>query len=278
MSTNWEGGGGADYPKLESFMVKKMRKRGVEQSLFSIAFIPPGTLELDDVRNNFAYYNIRSGIDWDLYLAGYSVYSNRRTGQPRKHLKFNPSSFDRIITDVRLAQNAALRTSDKPPNLAPWKYSGRCELVSMMAYCGAGIYVDWLSLRAVTIQSASKSGSNYTFGEVTETLSDWRLEPALLQEIGPGEFNAEHPLFALRSILAARPGRADRLWSAAVRQRRYLARHGSAAPGIRPGHRARHLDPRPLRQHRGAQLATRRAALITGDRQPSTGPADRSGR
>ena len=61
---------------------------------------------------------------------------------------------------------------------------------------------------------------------------------------------------------AARPGRADRVRAVAVRQRHYLAGHGSPAPGAGPGQGARHPDPRPLRQHRGAQLAIRRPEVV----------------
>ena len=50
----------------------------------------------------------------------------------------------------------------------------------------------------------------------------------------------------------------------------YLAGDGGASPGTRPRHRTRHLDPGPVRRHRGPQLAIRRAAImIRGHRLPA---------
>jgi uncharacterized protein YciI len=45
-----------------------------------------------------------------------------------------------------------------------------------------------------------------------------------------------------------------------------------AGPGAGPGHGLRPLDARSLRQHRGAQLAVRRAAVMVRGRRPSANP------
>ena len=71
-----------------------------------------------------------------------------------------------------------------------------------------------------------------------------------------------------RPCRAAGPGRADRLRAAAVRQRRHLAGYGGAGPGAGPGRGTRRPDPGPVRRHRGAHLAIRRAAVMIGRRQP----------
>src|SRR5690606_13811276 len=60
---------------------------------------------------------------------------------------------------------------------------------------------------------------------------------------------------------SGRAGRADRLWAAAVRRRRHLARYGAAGAGAGPGRGPRRPDAGPPRRHRGAPLDVRRAAV-----------------
>jgi uncharacterized protein YciI len=48
-----------------------------------------------------------------------------------------------------------------------------------------------------------------------------------------------------------------------LRRWRHLAGNGTADPGTRSGQGTLHLDPGPVRRHRSAQLAIRRAALMS---------------
>ena len=53
---------------------------------------------------------------------------------------------------------------------------------------------------------------------------------------------------------------------------RRLAGYGGAGPGAEPGRGRCHLDPGPVRRHRSAQLAIRRAAVMIGGCQISLTP------
>jgi hypothetical protein len=192
--------GGRSFSEIYGKLWERLEAGPTQDILFSILFAPPGSDVISEVRSNFAYLNLRSGTEWDLYLAGYSPGIKPRR-EPRQIASFDPLGFRSVVADVESYHRRALSSvADQPPGLVSWKYSGVAEMASFMAYRTEGSpHVDWLSMRTAKI---GNNGAVETIGEVVEKLSDWRAEDAKIGDLAPGELLASNSLFSVAPALS----------------------------------------------------------------------------
>ncbi|TCO61119.1 hypothetical protein EV192_103703 [Actinocrispum wychmicini] len=167
-----------------------------------------------DLKCEYAYLNTRSGTAWDLHFVGYECPGPLKQLPPSKAgvplWRFRPEQFNAIRQMVQNEHRRELGTSNNPfpptdaryyrheretlgkdkPRLPGWRYSGRPELVSFMAYPKdyAHELIDWLSLRAVQLVDANGNYLAQSLSEVVEIMSDWRHHDSdALRGLAPGE-------------------------------------------------------------------------------------------
>jgi hypothetical protein len=142
------------------------------QALVSIIFSTPDRVVLPELRRTQAYLQLRSGDGWHIFVAGYS--EGRRPGAwfgERPVLRFDEESFDELRRQMP----------------SPWRYSGLCDVVSVMAYRHHPQTIDWESFRSVTITRPDGTYADRSFGEIAELMSDWPDDPHGLADYAPGE-------------------------------------------------------------------------------------------
>ncbi|GIH27626.1 hypothetical protein Aph01nite_59360 [Acrocarpospora phusangensis] len=169
----------------------------------TILFAPPNTSVIKDIRESYAHLDIRSGPDWELYIAGYR---KQRSGR----IVFNERDFDELQKEIEAGHQkgwveAALSEGRKYVNdtYGPaWKFSGTADLVSFMAYDGPQLEVDWLTLRAVQLLDANGSYRRYGIGEIVEILRDWRKDNPEFRDFAPGESPELAPIMSICPALS----------------------------------------------------------------------------
>ena len=183
--------------KLDQLIYSRLKGAQKSSALVSILFTQPQSVVYEDLRRNYAYLDVRSGLSWDLYIAGYERLPvlNR--------WKFDHFGFNQIREHVEIKHEAAVASSDSLAiGSSPWRFSGTADLVSFMAYPGEyGMQYDWLSLKALKLLDANGRYIKYSLGEIVEELSDWReVDSPTLRELAPGEVPA-----SLESALSLQP-------------------------------------------------------------------------
>jgi hypothetical protein len=149
--------------------------------LVSILLATPDSWAFDELRSNTAYFNARSGMLWDLYVAGYYAYGGQgydSYGYPINSAKagsdswwFSPTRFRDL--HVEISQLHSLHLAKTPllrGRRLPWSYSGRPEIVNLWA---TGTEPDWDSLVAHQLEY----GSEFSLGSVVETHTEWESIP-----------------------------------------------------------------------------------------------------
>ncbi|MGJ6968866.1 hypothetical protein ACSDR0_43890 [Streptosporangium sp. G11] len=170
--------------ELDRLIYSRFKKAPKSSVLVSVLFTQPQSIVYKDLRRNHAYLDVRSGLSWDLYIAGYekSPILNR--------WRFDSSGFNQIREYVESEHEAAMASSG-PLMIgdSPWRFSGTADLVSFMAYPGEyHMQYDWLSLRALRLLDANDRYIKYSLGEIVEELSDWQeADSPVLRELAPGE-------------------------------------------------------------------------------------------
>ncbi|MBK3631446.1 hypothetical protein JHN52_00425 [Streptomyces sp. MBT97] len=198
MGTSFDMMPASRWSELERDVGRRMREAGHEETIVSIAFATPYSVVFNDLKRNFAYLNIRSGTAWDLYFAGYGGARWGQFPEPRTSRGsaefYSPSRFNDLRIAVSGRHRQALEQAPEVPagTPPPWRYTGQCDLVSLMAYPGdmdAPVKWDWLSLRGVTMTDAKGAYTVHGLPEIVEDLSDWRMEPEppSLSRFAPGE-------------------------------------------------------------------------------------------
>ncbi|MFL6127421.1 tetratricopeptide repeat protein [Actinophytocola sp.] len=167
-------------------------------ALVSVVLCHPGSVVLTDLISHHEYLDRRSGAAWDLHFAGYRAFG--KTAHTRKLVwptprgiplwQFRPADFDEIRRHIHDSHTVAVAEApaSSPFVSRPWKYSGRPELVSFMAYRDHPGLIDWLSLRAVRLVDAHGRYVDHSLGEIVEVMSDWREDDSdELRALAPGE-------------------------------------------------------------------------------------------
>lgn len=187
--------GGYEWRNVLQVIAERCRQSAENNTLVSLVFCSPESLVFRDLEQEYAYFQERSGEAWDLHFIGYRCekrWSLRpsQTGIPK--WRFDAKRFNAIRAVV---QSEHLRHIHNVPLVTPgWRYWGRPELVSFMAYGSYDefdeprAHIDWPSLRAVPLVDASGGYIDYSLGEIVEAMSDWRdQETQVLRDLAPGE-------------------------------------------------------------------------------------------
>lgn len=175
----------------------------LRERLVSIVFASPQSLVFKDIRENYVLWNAETGEHWDLYFAGYYAYAGQNYdpagykvfGQAHGHADwwFSPRKFRELLDEVQRAHAEARVTADF--EYAPYRFSGRADLVSVMEYEGE---FDWPSLKAATL---TDTHGNYlpsmSTGEIVERFRRWRSED---DEVSLKHFPGQVPLGSRTSV------------------------------------------------------------------------------
>jgi hypothetical protein len=159
--------------------------------LVTLVLCPPSSLVFRELKNTYAYVNLRSGNVWDLYMIGYTAIN--RYGATRPSVlgipiwRFSAGRFLDVIAHIQQEHAGALADSDNVTAGKPWRYSGTADLVSFMAYQDSPTFIDWLSLRAVQLLDAKGTYLDRNIGQIVEIMSDWREDGPEVREFAPGE-------------------------------------------------------------------------------------------
>jgi hypothetical protein len=178
----------AKWKSLLRVLRKRSRQSDDGSILVSLAFCHPKSIVLRDLKAEYVYLNDRSGTRWDLHFVGYRHRDEQRhpTGKPR--WDFDAARFDEIRSFVQDNHATSLASAGMPDKSVGWRYSGRPELVSFMAYRDHPGLIDWLSLRSVRLVDANGSYLDRSLSEIVEVLSDWRdLDNDDIRDLAPGE-------------------------------------------------------------------------------------------
>ena len=200
------------WERLLRKVEERCRHSADNSVLVSLVFCHPRSVVFRDLKAEYAYLDHRSGANWDLHFVGYDcrtrpVLPPSVAGVPL--WRFHADRFNALRQDLQDAHAAALAESDAPFDSVGWRYSGRPELVSFMAYHYFPEFIDWLSLRAVPLVDADGGYLDRSLSEVVEVMSDWReLDSDDLRDLAPGELP--------RAVSAAPIGRALRVVAAAI--------------------------------------------------------------
>ena len=200
----------SSFQDMETRVRTRLSETGHDAALVSIVFAPPRSAVFEDLSANFAYYNLRSGLNWDLFFAGYGARHWGRFSRKAQRSAdfFSPRNFLDLSDGVTQRHVRELSTTvDTPPGLKAWHYSGKCDLVSVMAYRGDGqcskLRWDWLSLRAVSLTDSTGRYEQFSLGEVVELASRWRDDPDELRVFAPGESPVVGSVMSLGAALGA---------------------------------------------------------------------------
>lgn len=161
-------------------------------ALISLVFCHPKSVVLSDLKAEYAYFNQRSGATWDLYFVGYDCPTSRYPLPPSVAgiplWRFYAGAFDNMREHLQRKHAEALAQPDAPFVGAGWRYSGRPEMVSFMAYRDLPGVIDWLSLRAVRLVDATGNYLDRSLSEIVEVMSDWReIDNDDIRDLAPGE-------------------------------------------------------------------------------------------
>jgi hypothetical protein len=201
-----------EWEKLLRKIEERCRRSADNSVLVSLVFCHPRSVVFRDLKAEYAYLDHRSGASWDLNFVGYDcrtrpVLPPSVAGVPL--WRFRADSFNALRQKLQDAHAAALAESDAPFDAVGWRYSGRPELVSFMAYHHYPEFIDWLSLRAVRLVDADGDYLDRSLSEVVEVMSDWR-------EVDNGDLRALAPGELPRAVSAAPIGRALRAVAATI--------------------------------------------------------------
>jgi hypothetical protein len=155
---------------------------GSGERVVSMVFAPPKAALWEDI--DFPYVNDLADRDWDLFFVGAPGVARGDQGVPREGVSMwsvpehmDWKAFRRIARDVHRHHAVALRDRDGAAAEPAWRFAGKPELVSFIAYWGVP---DWLSLRAVNIEQ-------YEIGEITARMvpgEDGHVDPQLAPGLG----------------------------------------------------------------------------------------------
>jgi hypothetical protein len=161
-------------PAMEAIKAKTADQLALNsdgQAMLSFVFAMPDSVTISELVANEGYLNVRSAHAWNIFVIGYAI--------PQRHgnvVGGPATSFDvQAFEDVRRAIPST------------WRYSGLCDVVSVMAYHDQPGLFDWQSLRSVTITGPDGTYIDRSFGQITEIMSDWRHDPEGLTDYAPGE-------------------------------------------------------------------------------------------
>lgn len=201
----------SEWHTLKESITKRAHDTSDGAVLVSLVFCTPDSIVFRDLTRQFAYLNLRSGQVWDLYFAGYTCPVPGRVLPPSPRgiplWQFRPAKFHDLWKHIRFEHT---RSFGENPYYCgrPWRYSGRPELVSFMAYrdfsdyFGPTVRIDWPSLRAVPLADANGDYLDHSLSEIVETMSDWRdTDNAAIRRFAPGERPAVESALSLGSAL-----------------------------------------------------------------------------
>ncbi|GAA2120417.1 hypothetical protein [Actinomadura napierensis] len=162
---------------IEAITSDQVARAPGNQGMLTFVFAHPNSVVLRDLNASAAYIDIRSGLAWNLFVVGYAPGPH---GQP--DLVSKPQVFDEVRRTIP----------------APWRYSGLCDLVSVMAYQGHAGLIDWSSMRSVTITGPDGGYTDRSIGEISELMADWHDDPPGLADYAAGEPPAARSLTVSR--------------------------------------------------------------------------------
>jgi hypothetical protein len=201
-----------DWDVLLEKISRRCKRSRDGSVLVSLSFCHPESVVFRDLKAEYIYLNHRSGIQWDLHFVGYNFHNKRlREKEAPSAWKFDAYQFDTIRKAIQIRHGLALKKSENIPHKrSNWRYTGRPELVSFMAYRDYPDIVDWASLRSVQLVNANGEYTDQSLSEVVEVLSDWRdRDDDMLQKFAPGEFpttvsvsSIGKPLQAIGAVIA----------------------------------------------------------------------------
>lgn len=179
--------------------------------MISLAFCHPKSIVLKDLKSEYVYLNDRSGMRWDLHFVGYRHPDEQRHPAGKPRWDFDAAKFDEMRRIVQDNHADSLANADLPYKSVGWRYSGRPELVSFMAYRDHPGLIDWPSLRSVRLVDANGHYLDRSLSEIVEVLSDWRdLDNNDIRDLAPGESPQvvsaapiSHALQATAAVLAS---------------------------------------------------------------------------
>jgi hypothetical protein len=142
--------------------------------LVSILMATPDTASFTALQNNIAYFNTRSGVSWDLYVAGYYAYGGERydrQGFPvgifldrQTEWWFSPQHFEQLRSELEEQHHIHTSKTGIFQRRTPWRYSGTPEVVNLWSTKNTP---DWASLVSRPITEAT------SLGQVVETHTEW---------------------------------------------------------------------------------------------------------
>jgi hypothetical protein len=162
-------------PTLETILQNPRRPHDDSgRRLVSILMATPDTASFTALRDNFAYFNTRSGISWDLYVAGYYAYGGARydrQGFPvgifmgrETEWWFSPQQFEQLRGELEEKHRRHTSRSGFFRRRTPWRYSGTPEIVNLWSTKDTP---DWNSLASHPLTEATP------LARVVETHTDW---------------------------------------------------------------------------------------------------------
>jgi hypothetical protein len=181
------------FEDFEFRVAERLAELGGQDAMVSMAFANPRSVVFADLAANYAYLDLRAGGCWDLYFAGYGDrwWGRFPAGNRRRHSAdfFDPAAFHHMVDEFSARHEYAVRTATEPGTTAsPWRYSGLCDLVSLMVYPGRRRpHFDWHSLRSVTLTDSHGQYVDSGLAEIVEAGTRWREEPVELATFGAGQ-------------------------------------------------------------------------------------------
>lgn len=161
-------------PTLETIFQKPRHPHDADRRLVSILMATPDTASFAALRNNFAYFNTRSDVSWDLYVAGYYAYGGTRYDQHgfpvgifigrETEWWFSPQHFEQLRSELEGQHRRHTSRSGLLQRRTPWRYSGKPEVVNLWS---TGDTADWTSLASHRLTEVTP------LGQVVETHTEW---------------------------------------------------------------------------------------------------------
>ena len=186
---------GLEHAPAWEVLLKRIRESTDRSSdgsvMVSLVLCQPNSLVFRELKETYAYVDLRSGVAWDLHLIGYKAINRHGNMKPSvlgiPTWRFNAGRFLDVVAHIQYEHAAALADSEDAPAGRPWRYSGTADLVSFMAYWDFPGLIDWPSLRAVQLLDAQGAYLDRSMGQIVEIMSDWSEDGPEVREFAPGE-------------------------------------------------------------------------------------------
>ena len=204
----------SSWERLAEMIRTRVQQSADGSALVSLVLCHPGSVVLQDLRNSYAYLNLRSGSAWDLHFVGYRASKLSVSMAPSvlgiPQWQFDAATFLSIISALEAKHATSLIDPDSVAENTPWRFSGTADLVSFMAYRDLQGLIDWSSLRSIQLLNAQGNYIDRSLGQIVEIMSDWRDDGPGVRDFAPGEIRHDgvsvlelHPaLTAIAGVIA----------------------------------------------------------------------------